>query len=95
MSRQHSDDIRFHNGFCFRPLGSEGLGGVLEFQCDDLVIADNRNRLHCATWYDAAHYTRLMWRTTVMGNPGDEYADEEQSWIPRDGSDVMAGMKNA
>lgn len=61
----------------------------------DLLIADNRSLLHCATWYDAERYTRLMWRTTVMGNPGDEYAGEEKSWIPRDGSAVMAGMEHA
>lgn len=61
----------------------------------DLVIGDNRNLLHCATWYDAERYTRLMWRTTVMGNPGSEYAGEQKSWIPRDGSAVMAGMEHA
>ena len=61
----------------------------------DLLVTDNRNLLHCATWYDAEHYTRLMWRTTVMGNPGDEYKNEANSWIPQDDSDVMAGMKNA
>ena len=57
--------------------------------------ADNRSLLHCATWYDAERHTRLMWRTTVMGNPGDEYAGEDKSWIPRDGSAVMAGMEHA
>jgi taurine dioxygenase len=68
---------------------------VHEWEPGDLVIADNRNLLHCATWYDAAQYIRLMWRTTVMGNAGEEYAGEEKTWIPRDGSDVMAGMENA
>jgi len=68
---------------------------VHEWEPGDLLIADNRNLLHCATWYDAAAYTRLMWRTTVMGNPGSEYAGEEKTWIPRDGSAVMAGMENA
>ena len=68
---------------------------VHEWEPGDLVIADNRNLLHCATWYDAERYTRLMWRTTVMGNPGEEYAGEEKTWIPRDGSDLMAGMENA
>jgi len=68
---------------------------VHEWEPGDLLIADNRNLLHCATWYDAAEYTRLMWRTTVMGNPGSEYAGEAKTWIPRDGSDVMAGMENA
>jgi taurine dioxygenase len=68
---------------------------VHEWEVGDLLIADNRNLLHCATWYDAARYTRLMWRTTVMGNPGSEYAGEDKTWIPRDGSDVMAGMEHA
>ena len=66
-----------------------------EWQAGDLLIADNRNLLHCATWYDAEQYSRLMWRTTVMGNPGDEYKGESKSWIPKDGSDVMAGMEYA
>lgn len=61
----------------------------------DLVVGDNRNLLHCATWYDAERYTRLMWRTTVMGNPGSEYDGEQKSWIPRDGSALMAGMDGA
>lgn len=66
-----------------------------EWEVGDLLIGDNRNLLHCATWYDAERYSRLMWRTTVMGNPGEEYRGEEKSWIPRDGSDVMAGMEHA
>jgi taurine dioxygenase len=66
-----------------------------EWRPGDLLIADNRNLLHCATWYDAERYTRLMWRTTVMGNPGEAYAGEGKSWIPRDGSAVMAGMEQA
>jgi taurine dioxygenase len=45
--------------------------------------------------FHAEQYTRLLWRTTVMGNPGEEYAGEEKTWIPRDGSAVMAGMENA
>ena len=68
---------------------------VHEWEPGDLLIGDNRNLLHCATWYDAEQCTRLMWRTTVMGNPGDEYAGEAKTWIPRDGSEVMAGMGNA
>ena len=68
---------------------------VHAWQPGDLLIGDNRNLLHCATWYDAERHTRLMWRTTVMGNPGDEYAGEEKTWIPRDGSDLMAGMEDA
>jgi len=66
-----------------------------EWRPGDLLIGDNRNLLHCATWYDAERYTRLMWRTTIMGNPGDDYAGEARSWIPRDGSAVMAGMEHA
>ena len=65
------------------------------WQVGDLLITDNRNLLHCATWYDADSYSRLMWRTTVMGNPGYEYAGERKSWIPRDGSKIMAGMDHA
>ena len=65
------------------------------WQVGDLLITDNRNLLHCATWYDADSYSRLMWRTTVMGNPGHEYAGEKKSWIPRDGSKIMAGMDHA
>ena len=68
---------------------------VHEWEVGDLLVGDNRNLLHCATWYDAERYARLMWRTTVMGNPGDEYRGEAKSWIPRDGSAIMAGMENA
>ena len=68
---------------------------VHEWEPGDLVIADNRNLLHCATWYDADRYTRLMWRTTVRGNPGAEYAGEDKSWVPCDGNAVMAGMEDA
>ena len=49
----------------------------------DLVIYDNRNLLHAPSWYEADKYIRIMWRTTVMGNPGPEYAGEERSWIPQ------------
>jgi len=66
-----------------------------QWQVGDLLIADNRNLLHCATWYDADSYSRLMWRTTVMGNPGHEYEGERKSWIPKDGSKIMAGMDHA
>ncbi len=68
---------------------------VHEWAPGDLLIGDNRNLLHCATWYDAARYDRLMWRTTVMGNPGPEYAGEAKSWIPPAGIDVMTGMDHA
>ena len=61
----------------------------------DLVIGDNRCLLHAATWYDANQHAREMWRTTVMGNPGEAYANEPKSWIPPDGTDVMQGMERA
>lgn len=68
---------------------------VHEWQNGDLVIGDNRNLLHCATWFDADRYSRLMWRTTVMGNPGVEYQGEAKSWLPRDDTPIMQGMENA
>ena len=68
---------------------------VHEWQPGDLVIGDNRCLLHAATWYDADAYDRIMWRTTVMGNPGLEYQGEAKSWIPQDGHDVMHGMEDA
>ena len=48
----------------------------------DLVIYDNRNLLHAGTWYDTGAYIRIMWRTTVRGNPDPTYAGERHSWIP-------------
>ena len=51
----------------------------------DLVIYDNRSLAHAATWFDTAGHQRLMWRTTVRGNPGPEYAGEARSWIPDGG----------
>jgi taurine dioxygenase len=57
----------------------------------DLVVYDNRNLIHAATWYDTRH-TRLMWRTTVMGNPGAAYAGEAKSWVPLDGVELMQGL---
>lgn len=68
---------------------------IHEWQPGDLVIADNRNLLHAASWYDAEKHDRLMWRTTVMGNPGAEYAGETKSWIPAEGHEVMEGMEDA
>nr|WP_316628920.1 TauD/TfdA family dioxygenase [uncultured Brevundimonas sp.] len=53
----------------------------------DLVIYDNRNLIHSATWFDKAANQRLMWRTTVWGNPGPAYDGETRSWIPTVGSD--------
>ena len=64
------------------------------WQPGDLVISDNRCLMHTATWYDANKHARLMWRTTVMGNAGNEYAGEEKSWIPKNGIAVDHGMEN-
>lgn len=47
----------------------------------DLVIYDNRSLIHSATWYDVENHERVMWRTTVHGNPGPLYAGEAKSWI--------------
>ena len=47
----------------------------------DLLVWDNRCLVHTATWFDTATHTRLMWRTTVSGNPGAAYAGEAKSWI--------------
>jgi taurine dioxygenase len=56
---------------------------VHEWNPGDLVVWDNRCLVHAATWFDAANLERLMWRTTVHGNPGAAYAGEQKSWIPR------------
>ena len=68
---------------------------VHEWQEGDLVIGDNRCLLHAATWYDAQTHPRLMWRTTVRGVPGEEYAGEAKSWLPADGHAPMEGMEDA
>jgi taurine dioxygenase len=47
--------------------------------------------VHAATWFDAARYERVMWRTTVHGNPGAFYAGEHKSWIPRAQAEAAAG----
>jgi alpha-ketoglutarate-dependent taurine dioxygenase len=47
----------------------------------DVLVWDNRCLLHAATWFDADHEARVMWRTTVSGNPGAAYAGERKSWI--------------
>lgn len=47
----------------------------------DLVVYDNRSLIHSATWYDAEAHERVMWRTTVHGNPGPLYDGEKKSWI--------------
>jgi taurine dioxygenase len=54
---------------------------VHEWTKGDLVIWDNRCLVHTATWFDAAKERRVMWRTTVSGNPGPGYAGEAKSWI--------------
>ena len=51
-----------------------------DWDVGDLVIYDNRSLIHAATWFDAAAHVRVMWRTTVWGNPGPEYAGEAKSW---------------
>ena len=51
----------------------------------DLIIYDNRNLLHSGTWYDAERHIRIMWRTTVRGNPDPAYAGETYSWVPEEG----------
>ncbi len=68
---------------------------VHEWSPGDLVIGDNRCLLHAATWYDAERHGRLIWRTTVMGNPGAEYDGEAKSWMPQDGTAPMQGMEDA
>jgi len=51
----------------------------------DLIIYDNRNLLHSGTWYDAERHIRVMWRTTVRGNPDPAYEGETYSWVPEEG----------
>lgn len=63
-----------------------------DWDAGDLVIYDNRCLIHSATWYDEAAHDRLMWRTTVRGNPGPEYAGEARSWIPASGLKPMSGL---
>ncbi len=46
----------------------------------DVVIYDNRCTIHSATWFDADTVDRVMWRTTVWGNPGPYYDGEARSW---------------
>lgn len=54
---------------------------VHEWTQGDLVVWDNRCLIHAATWFDADNLRRLMWRTTVGGNPGAIYRGEKKSWI--------------
>ena len=65
---------------------------VHEWSEGDLLIWDNRNLLHCATWYDAENHQRLMWRTTTRGNPGELYSGEVRSWLPEDDAQPMTGL---
>ena len=70
------DEIMAHfteRRFCYAHEWTEG----------DLLIWDNRclpvPRRHLVR---RDHEGRLMWRTTVHGNPGACYAGEKKSWIP-------------
>lgn len=54
---------------------------IHEWTQGDLIVWDNRCLVHAATWFDADKEVRLMWRTTVSGNPGAVYAGEKKSWI--------------
>jgi taurine dioxygenase len=54
---------------------------VHEWTKGDLVVWDNRCLVHAATWFDADKESRVMWRTTVSGNPGAVYAGERKSWL--------------
>jgi taurine dioxygenase len=55
---------------------------VHEWTRGDVLVWDNRCLLHAATWFDAERIARVMWRTTVSGNPGALYAGQRKSWIP-------------
>jgi taurine dioxygenase len=54
---------------------------VHEWTHGDVLVWDNRCLVHAATWFDADKERRVMWRTTVGGNPGPAYAGERKSWI--------------
>jgi taurine dioxygenase len=56
---------------------------VHEWDKGDLIVWGNRCLIHCGTWYDWEKEMRMMWRTTVGGNPGPAYAGERKSWIPQ------------
>lgn len=57
---------------------------VHEWTEGDLLVWDNRCLIHAATWYDSEKDRRLMWRTTVRGNPGALYDGERPSWIAQE-----------
>ena len=68
------DEIMAHlteRRFCYAHEWTQG----------DVLIWDNRCLIHAATWFDGEKEGRLMWRTTVHGNPGVYYAGEPKSWI--------------
>ena len=65
---------------------------IHDWDAGDLVIHDNRNLVHSATWFDAENHDRIMWRTTVMGNPGKAYEGEPKSWIPADGNSSIGKL---
>jgi taurine dioxygenase len=54
---------------------------VHEWTPGDLIVWDNRCLVHAATWFDAEKESRVMWRTTVWGNPGKGYTGERKSWM--------------
>jgi taurine dioxygenase len=54
---------------------------VHEWTVGDLIVWDNRCLVHAATWFDTDTEARVMWRTTVSGNPGAVYAGERKSWL--------------
>ena len=56
---------------------------VHEWTQGDVVVWDNRCLVHTATWYDSEREQRMMWRTTVGGNPGKAYEGESKSWLAR------------
>ena len=60
---------------------------VHEWTQGDVLVWDNRCLVHAATWYDADKEQRMMWRTTVRGNPGALYAGEKRSWIPAEAAE--------
>ncbi|MDA0262519.1 MAG: TauD/TfdA family dioxygenase [Proteobacteria bacterium] len=65
---------------------------VHEWDAGDLVSHDNRNTIHTATWFNAAQHGCIMWRTTVIGNPGAEYAGDVWSWLPAAGQSPMGAL---
>ena len=56
---------------------------VHEWNAGDVLVWDNRCLVHAASWFDADKLQRVMWRTTVHGNPGAIYAGERKSWLPQ------------